>query len=413
VTHPMNKFEFDASTLPDPELNPLLNPILGAHMGRWAEVYFTNPPEKRGQAISELLRELKHTSPSESASIQVIDDERVAEKTETAAEPDSFPTAPEPLRTCSVCAHNNSAEQRFCGMCGAPLETSAWSYPPEIAEALQIPTAQWSEPEPSLGNNPRALGNNPLEHAIEPAVSSTAVGAGRDALGPAWALPERSLPHFSMESEPVSHRYRPYAGVALAILLALLVYMGWRGARAISGSAGTPPAPARAIPPAQPVPAASALPLPAASAQPSTTATTSSDENPPKSPVRSTNQEAATSRKNRPASAQPATLIVPMPARSSAVAVDESGAEDLATAETYLNGTRGVPRHSGEAADWLWKAVGKGNLAATLALSDLYLRGDGVPKSCDQARLLLDAAARKGGRAAADRLRNLRAFGCE
>jgi TPR repeat protein len=57
--------------------------------------------------------------------------------------------------------------------------------------------------------------------------------------------------------------------------------------------------------------------------------------------------------------------------------------------------------------------VGKGNLAATLALSDLYLRGDGVPKSCDQARLLLDAAARKGGRSAADRLRNLRAFGCE
>jgi hypothetical protein len=401
VTHPMNKFEFDESTLPDPELNPLLNPILGAHMGRWAEVYFTNPPEKRGQAISELLRELKNNSPSESASIQVIDVERVAEKTETAVEPDSFRTAPEPLRTCSVCAHYNSAEQRFCGMCGAPLETSAWSYPPEIAEGLQIPTAHWSEPEPSLGN--------PLEHeiepAVEPAVSSTAIGEGRGALGPAWALPERSLPHFSVESEPVPHRYRPYAGVALAILLALLVYMGWRGTRAISGTAGAPSAPARAIPPAQP--------LPAASAQPSTADTTSSGDNPPQSPVRSANQAAATSRKNRPAGAQPASLIVPMPATSSAVAVDESGAEDLATAEKYLNGTRGVPRHSGEAAEWLWKAVGKGNLAATLALSDLYLRGDGVPKSCDQARLLLDAAARKGGRAAADRLRNLPAFGCE
>ena len=102
-----------------------------------------------------------------------------------------------------------------------------------------------------------------------------------------------------------------------------------------------------------------------------------------------------------------------MPARSSAVAVDESGAEDLAAAERYLNGTRGMSRDSGEAAEWLWKAVGKGNLAATMVLSDLYLRGDGVPKSCEQARLLLDAAARKGGRAAADRLRNLRAFGCE
>jgi len=56
--------------------------------------------------------------------------------------------------------------------------------------------------------------------------------------------------------------------------------------------------------------------------------------------------------------------------------------------------------------------VGKGNVAATISLSVLYLRGDGVTKSCDQARLLLDAAARKGGRAAGERLRNLQAFGC-
>jgi TPR repeat protein len=48
-----------------------------------------------------------------------------------------------------------------------------------------------------------------------------------------------------------------------------------------------------------------------------------------------------------------------------------------------------------------------------IALSDLYLRGDGVPKSCDQARLLLDAAARKSEPAAAERLRHLQAFGCE
>jgi hypothetical protein len=280
--------KFDASTLPDPELNPLLNPLLGAHMGRWAEVYFTNPPEKRGEAISELLRELQNVSPSESASIQVIDDERVTEKTETAAEPVSSPIVAEPLRTCSECAHNNSAEQRFCGMCGAPLETSTWSYPPEIGEALQIPTAQWSEPEPSLGGNP-------LEHAVEPAVSSTAVGGGHDAPGPAWTLPERSVPHFlAVESEPAPHRFRLYAGVALATLLALLVYMGWRGTRAISGAADTRPAPASAIQPALALPAA-------ATAQPSTTGTTSLGGNAPKSPVRSKNQAAATSRKNRPA----------------------------------------------------------------------------------------------------------------
>ena len=47
------------SILPEPELNPLLNPLLGQHMGRWAEVYFTSPPEKREQAVTELLHELQ------------------------------------------------------------------------------------------------------------------------------------------------------------------------------------------------------------------------------------------------------------------------------------------------------------------------------------------------------------------
>ena len=35
--------------LPRPDLNPLVNPLLGEHMGRWAEVYFTSPPEEREQ----------------------------------------------------------------------------------------------------------------------------------------------------------------------------------------------------------------------------------------------------------------------------------------------------------------------------------------------------------------------------
>jgi TPR repeat protein len=87
-----------------------------------------------------------------------------------------------------------------------------------------------------------------------------------------------------------------------------------------------------------------------------------------------------------------------------------NGQEELATAERYLNGNSGAGR---EAAPWLWRAVAKGNLTATMTLSDLYLRGDGVPKSCDQARLLLDAAARKGSSAAGVRLRNLPAFGCQ
>ena len=69
-------------------------------------------------------------------------------------------------------------------------------------------------------------------------------------------------------------------------------------------------------------------------------------------------------------------------------------------------------RDSAEAAKLLWKAVGKENATAAILLSDLYRRGDGVARSCDQARLLLVAAAKRGSAQAAQQLRNLELQGC-
>jgi TPR repeat protein len=89
-----------------------------------------------------------------------------------------------------------------------------------------------------------------------------------------------------------------------------------------------------------------------------------------------------------------------------------NGSEELATAQSYLNGSNG-PRNPSAARDWLWKAIAKRNGEATILLSDLYLKGDGIPKNCDQARVLLDAAARNGRKDAVDRLRNMQAFGCQ
>ena len=86
--------------------------------------------------------------------------------------------------------------------------------------------------------------------------------------------------------------------------------------------------------------------------------------------------------------------------------------EELATAQRYLSGTGGQARDSGEAAQWLWKSVVKHNGQAILLLADLYLRGDGVAKNCEQGRVLLDSAAQKGVGGAGERLRNLQAFGC-
>jgi hypothetical protein len=93
------------------------------------------------------------------------------------------------------------------------------------------------------------------------------------------------------------------------------------------------------------------------------------------------------------------------------VGLAPDGTQELLAAERYLDG-RGVAHDSGHAAALLWKAVSEQNTRADILLADLYLLGDGVPKSCDQARLLLVAAAKKGAPEAALKLRNIESGGC-
>jgi len=60
----------------------------------------------------------------------------------------------------------------------------------------------------------------------------------------------------------------------------------------------------------------------------------------------------------------------------------------------------------------LWSAVAQGNTSAEVALAKLYLIGGGVTKNCDQARVLLQAAAKKGNSEAIDKLSQLQSQGC-
>jgi len=300
------------STLPRPELNPLMNPILGRNMGRWAEVYFTSPPEKREQAVMELLLELQARESRQDHSLPSDDLE---------------PAAPEGL--------SPSAEEG----------PSSREWPSE------------------------------------------------------WAAPSR---------------YRVYVGLILAVALLILAYVAWRGSRAESG---------KSLP--APVPRAetrqSAAPT-ATPAQPSGTTKTNAPHQ--SSPVSSQQvvplQSGATisrepNRKSGPeepaGAAAPATT--PTTTSPGVGAPATHGAQELSIAKSYLNGGDGKPRDSALAIQWLWKAVAKQNAEATELLSDLYLKGEGVPKNCDQARILLDAAARKGVQPAAERLQHLQDFGCQ
>jgi len=396
-------------------------------MGRWAEVYFTNPPEKREEAVTELLRELESGSsapPVQNSAVQPGSDEGIASNGEKhldeelpASEPLPAPVASSLI--CGSCGRQNPRTQKFCGMCGAPLSMFLGARATAAGASTPLVAAGW-EPQQRVarGSEEYAASSRAVLDLDDGSLAMRDNGAQQ---------PEGSFPRFGMLSayppEPARHRYGLYAGVALAIVLGAVTYMAWQNKITFGSGAGaakvqTPavqePAPPKTQP-NEPSPAPSAAETVPAKA-PSTLAPETEKKVEPSSPASPPpiSSQAVSSQDDRTAEAQPADRPGPAPPRLAApVPTEAGGAAELGMAEKFLNPPPGVARDSSEAAGWLWKAVAKKNLAATMLLSDLFLRGDGVPKSCDQARYLLDAAARRGEKAAAARIRNLQAFGCQ
>ncbi len=79
------------------------------------------------------------------------------------------------------------------------------------------------------------------------------------------------------------------------------------------------------------------------------------------------------------------------------------GAEEVAKAKNASD--------SAAQAAWLWKATAKGNPDAPVQLADMYAKGDGVPRSCEQAVVLLKTAAEKENARARSRLATMYATG--
>jgi len=360
------------------ELNPLTNPVLEQNLGRWAKVYFNNPPAKREQAVSNLLEEIKRESGAGAPA---------------AAPPDRpyFATDPRFQRAaCSACQHQNPPGHKFCSRCGQALSAAR----PRSTENLGAPRITEAFPSGS---------DNDLEWLSDQA--------------------------FSGLGDPVAPRKRgwKYLAGAAVIVVAGFVYVQWVPGpltRVVS-PANTRPmsAPATSFPPETSLPAESEGPartITPESAVPESVAPASV------APKSITSESTEPEAQNRPATAEVRRRTVVPPGTQQAaqksplldattshqtVADLESSAPDLRLAERYLGGTMGV-RDPSEAAKLLWKAVRKQNTAAAVLLSNLYLRGDGVPRSCDQARLLLVAAAKRGSPLAAQQLRNLESQGC-
>jgi TPR repeat protein len=355
--------------LPRSELNPLTNPALERNLSRWAEVYFGTPPGKRDQAISKLLQEIRletlGTLKAESARSEG-GLARSAELQEVA---------------CPSCRQQNPLGYKFCRECGAALHPGQ----PDAASDTNLAEA-------------RAAAEAP---------------AARSESDVQW-LRDRALGSLSAYENPV-HRGWMFAVGGFVIVLAGFVYLQWAPllqtgashnpvASRVSAASATAPLESASSTPA-PSPQETISPL----SQPSEVKSGEvklSDVNPSEAKpgfVTETPDRDKASHSVQPA-AQKSSLLpaAPMPS---------SGESDLRLAQRYLSGSMGA-RDSSEAARLLWKAVRQQNTTAAVLLSDLYVRGDGVPKSCDQARLLLLAATKRGAPQAAEQLRSLESHGC-
>ena len=539
---------------PRPEFNPLMNPLLAQNMGRWAEVYYTNPPERREEALLELLRELEaenpageatpaavpdqvpHTAPAAKndvalfeppASIELpakIDSPINMESQSSIAPPSIDPQKIDPQKIesqsngvstfvarsethsasprCPSCGHQNRAGNFFCGECGGRLDRSgsiaasinarfrepAQRGPSELSGdsiGSQQASSQHRSPEQESSHERSQPADEPpanddghaAAHPLAPARNAETLprseyfsrsadrhsadlhsadrrSGDRSELrsGPLRSGPLHSEPLHSANAAPdpslhlkePARPYRLYIVVAVIVAFLVLVYMAWRGRKSdqpprrvqsnstttqqatseqtgnsagVGKPSGIPQSSSGSLQPNDNSPPSSAnaagssvfgspssKAVPEAKVEANVPEVQEPEAQGPEEQRKGTLQKAAST---SPAEA-PAVRKVPQGAR-----LPGPGSEELSTAQNFLNGTNGQPRDPAQAAPWLWKAVAKENGQATLLLADLYLKGEGVAKNCDQARLLLDAAATKGVPGAGERLRNLRTFGCQ
>jgi hypothetical protein len=115
--------------------------------------------------------------------------------------------------------------------------------------------------------------------------------------------------------------------------------------------------------------------------------------------------------------AKPSANLSPAPpvnpsGKSSESTVIGAGQEEFNTAQGILRGNN-KQRDLLKAVDLLWAGVKKGYVPAEVTLGDLYRRGEGVPKNCAQATVLLTAASKKGSSDARKMLEQVAEKGCK
>jgi hypothetical protein len=391
VAFPSSKQPF--SGLPDPDLTPSLNPTLARNLGRWAEVYFTTPPEERDAAVQKLLRELLEAEEKRLGrrSAEVPASPVNAELREQTVEGEArqFPVASEPIEPGS----SVEVLELFVETAEPGTSAPSDSRRSPLTEILQItapssgPSAAGEATLPQTEVVPAWNGNEALIQPLIVARGGAAVGSltSETATGDQLAT---NVGEISRVLRPVTEfrprtlgLWRKIGAVAAAVMLVVLIRSVLKSREAQPTFSTLPPV--------------------------SSVAASSSQERASSGAI---SGRVVPSAGTHPPALQPAVSREPEP--SLATAPKQDAIPELAKAERYRLG-KGVPQDSAQAVHWLWQAVAKENGDALERLAGMYATGDGVPRDCDQARVLAGAAAKKLPQDAVRMDEELRAAGCE
>jgi hypothetical protein len=179
-------------------------------MGRWAEVYFTNPPERRDEAVLELVRELEREQSQANASSSPAP--------RPAIPPGIVQTFPasttrrQDMQLCDSCGNENPVTHQFCGMCGAKVRRD----PPEASLREDVQPQNQQSPHRGFGlvevNRPELDRSDPDPSNVDP------------------ALEDHSAEEFY--AEPEEHRPAPVFNTPAAGSDSLSLFQSFRSARA-------------------------------------------------------------------------------------------------------------------------------------------------------------------------------------
>jgi hypothetical protein len=371
---------------PDPELNPMTNTLLAQNMGRWAEVYFTTPVEKRDEAVQELLRELRsgikrpREAPVESIATEEeiiamkeklleLQKEQLAKSSNKRSVSTPVPASeamPSDGVICPACLSRNKMGQRFCGLCGFSL----------------------------VGNQPTAEAVKESQPELTPThVSTEPVRDGND-----WGwLHERNRTQLA-SSKQRSGTWKYVLVLLIIVGVGAAGYWWWRISLSTNAAVEKTSKDTNENARNNEGHSTSGNKQAEISSKPMNPGAEIDKRTPVRDDTRVAPSEHLKSRAGTEAT---------FSAEDGAPNVSqEQGLRELQTARTYLEG-RGVPKDSTVAAQWLWKAVAKQNTEAAIILSRMYMLGDGVQKNCDQARLLLMPAAKRGSKQADEALQTV------